>query len=312
MIIVNIKGGLGNQMSQYAFYLLLSTIHENVKIDITSQFHNSYHDFELCDAFGIDEKCYATQDEMLQFHSKSYQKKRKLLSIPNKILVKLGYPMLLPHYKPSGGGCFVENRNFNITDDYLHKTNAYYDGYWHNLNYYIGIMDIIYDSFVFKTKLDDRNKETLEAIKNTCSVSIHVRRTDYVGSAFDCITNDYYETAINLIERNVSDDITYFIFSDDVEYVKNSGYFEGRKTYFVDGNTGKKSHIDMQLMSNCKHNIIANSTFSWWASLLNSNEDKIVIRPMNYWTEKYKEESGRDDSNLLLYPDTVTVYNVQN
>jgi len=116
-------------------------------------------------------------------------------------------------------------------------------------------------------------------IKNLKSVSIHIRRGDYItnktGPKF--IGLDYYIKAIRTIENKVKNP-TYFIFSDDIVWGKQ--YLKLKNiSYFVDNNHGKDSYKDMQLMSLCKHNIVANSTFSWWGSWLNTNKNKVIIKP---------------------------------
>jgi hypothetical protein len=116
------------------------------------------------------------------------------------------------------------------------------------------------------------------------SVSIHIRRQDYLtvagGKRYTGIcTDEYYEKSMEYIE-NMTPNTVYYVFSDDVEYAKS--HFNKANMHVIDWNTGSKSMYDMELMSHCKHNICANSTFSIWGARLNKTPDKIMIRPLKH------------------------------
>ncbi|MFA7284753.1 MAG: alpha-1,2-fucosyltransferase, partial [Candidatus Absconditabacterales bacterium] len=116
-------------------------------------------------------------------------------------------------------------------------------------------------------------------MEQTNSIGLHVRRGDYVGSALGGICDKtYYENAIEFIKSKVQNP-TFFIFSNDIQRCKDN-LKTGDKSHFIDGNKGENAYKDMVLMSHCKHNIIANSSFSWWGARLNNNPEKIVIAPM--------------------------------
>lgn len=144
--------------------------------------------------------------------------------------------------------------------------------------------------------LSGENKIISDEIRKTNSVSLHIRRGDYITSK---ITNKfhgtcclgYYKKAMKLINKKVKNP-KYFVFSDDIYWVKKN--LEIKNAFYVDDNVGDKSYIDMQLMSMCKHNIIANSSFSWWAAWLNNNPNKIVIAP-----KKWFNDPGMDTTDLI-------------
>jgi hypothetical protein len=164
----------------------------------------------------------------------------------------------------------------------LSKDKAYeLVGTWHNFNYDC-IRNELLEELHFPV-VDKQNEIKLNKMNTTDSVSIHVRRGDYVNLGLDFVGIDYYRKAIEIIKTRIEDPV-FFVFSD--ENVEEMFSNEKEKFFYIKGNTGKMAYIDMQLMSCCKHNIIANSTFSYWGAWLNANQDKIVIRPQMQTKER--------------------------
>ncbi len=262
MIIVNLTGGLGNQMFQYAFGRYLAIKNKTqLKYHFTNALFNTKRQFEL-DIFGI--KATPATDKDL----------KKIGVIKNPILNRVSY--------------LLDERlgiNFNkriITDfppykykpSYLKtKNNVYLQGYWSDERYFKKVADIICKDFSFKKKLDSKNKKILKIIKNTNSVSVHVRRGDYItnktGPKF--LGLNHYQKKISNLEKKIKKPV-FFIFSDDIPWCKKNLTSE-HKIYFIFGNKETNAWKDMFLMSRCKHNIIANSTFSWWANWLKINSN---------------------------------------
>jgi hypothetical protein len=266
MFFVKINGGLGNQMFQYAFgKALKSKFNQKVIFDLSEYYtfgflkKNSYRDFEL-DIFNIDFKL------------------DKFFLIFLKLLIKLKIIKI-----------FSEKKLF--TFEKINSINhfTYFDGYWQNEKYFKDIRNQLLVDFNFKNKLNEKNKKLVNEINNLNSVSVHIRRGDYVNCGAFCITenkNNYYSFAIKFIKKKVKKP-KFFVFSDDVKWVKkNMGGYFGNAVY-VDFNKGKNSFKDMGLMSLCKHNIIANSSFSWWGAWLNTNKNKIVIAPKKWATQEH-------------------------
>lgn len=141
----------------------------------------------------------------------------------------------------------------------------------------------------------------MESIRGGCSVSLHVRRGDSVSNpkynkiSGNVCTEEYYRKAVAyLIEREA--DLSFYIFSDDIAWVKEQfDFLQGVNTVFVDHNHGKNSYIDMWLMSECSHNIVANSTFSWWGAWLNKSPNKLVLAP-NRW---FKNNARLEDNHIV-------------
>lgn len=158
------------------------------------------------------------------------------------------------------------------------KNDAYFAGVFANNCYFDNYRRELLQAFTLKEKMSEENNAMLQEIANTNSVSIHIRRGDYVKLGLTC-NLDYYYKSVDFIASRVPD-AHFYIFSDDAEWVKNNLKLENPHT-FVEINDSNKGYCDLELMKNCQHNITANSTFSWWASYLNQNPRKIVLTPLD-------------------------------
>ncbi len=269
MNIVRINSGLGNQMFQYAFSVAMLQFEPDTKVDISEFNYRKHHNgYELDRIFNIDPQ-YATikETDRLADVSKSLlsEIRRKFLKNKLKTTGSLVIEQEPPVYKPQ----------------LLELKNTYFIGFWQSEKYFISIADKILQEFTFKIPLDKTNAEIAEKIQNTNAVSIHFRRGDYLKKSRAHITStvctvDYYRRAITYIAEK-TDNPYFFIFSDDMDWVKENFILEN--AHYINNNSGKNSYRDMQLMSLCKHNIIANSSFSWWGAWLNRSADKIVCAP---------------------------------
>lgn len=276
MKIVNILGGLGNQMFVYAMYLALKEAHPDEEVYLCRRSYKGYplhNGYELGNVFGAD----APEASLWQ-------------------LAKVAFPYwnyktwrLMQHFLPKRK-CMLSGTT-QIKFDYGNVTrneDGFYDGYWQNENNFLPIRDKILEAFSFPKFNDNKNIELAELITNKRAVSCHVRRGDYLkDSLYGVCTSEYYVKAIDEINKRVSPDL-YCVFSDDIKWCKeNLGEIIGKDKdiVFVDWNKGENSFRDMQLMSLCNHNIIANSSFSWWGAWLNNHEDKVVIAP-SVWMNK--------------------------
>lgn len=272
MIVVCIGQGLGNQMFQYAFYLAVRETYkeQEVLLDLDNMLGKAHNGFELDRIFGIQAK--SINPWKFIFHANRYPK-----SMPASMVFRLLWRfrrLMLgekeTHIRYSDGTEFHPEL-FELPD---HKVTIL-EGFWTNEKYFRKVRKEVLDSFQFRNKLDKRNQEFLDLIQHSNSVSIHVRHGDYKDSGFYILPLEYYRNAVEIIQNSVKNP-KYFIFSDDPDYVKTTFTFLPN-ICIVEGNQGAKSYIDMQLMSNCRHNIIANSSFSFWGAYLNDNPGKIVI-----------------------------------
>lgn len=270
MNIVRISAGLGNQMFQYAFYRALRSNMPATKMDVSEFKYRKHHNgYELEKIFNIVPE-YASEKEANQLAdlSKNWfsQFRRKTLGI--KLKTK---------------GTLIDEGK---TGTYYHPElltidNAYFQGFWQTEKYFAGIESQIRNEFTFKIPLDKQNREIADLIASSNAVSIHIRRGDYMKerrlhTTGSVCSLDYYRQAIDNISSKIENP-SWFVFSDDISWVKEN--LKLSQAHYVDINTAENSYRDMQLMSLCHHNIIANSSFSWWGAYLNNHSDKIVIAP---------------------------------
>jgi hypothetical protein len=273
MIVVKLQGGLGNQMFQYAFARSLS-FKKNTPFYLDTSFFENQQEttnftprsFEL-NVFNINISI-ASKDQIDHFSSNT---------IANRIKKNLG----LRHYKVYHETSFCYNPNVMKV-----KPPTYYDGYWQCEKYFLEYRPQILKEFVPANKLDQRNQQTLQEIRNTNSVSIHVRRGDFIKSVenlnFHGVCSiEYYQNAIELLMQK-QQNVQFFLFTEDPDWLVNTLPTANNITT-IKGNTGKNSWKDLYLMKECRHNIIANSSFSWWGAWLNINPNKTVIAPQRWF-----------------------------
>lgn len=275
MWIVCFSGGLGNQMFQYAFYKSLLQRYNDINISADIVFilgPKEHNGFELDKIFDISLPiCDKWTSMMSTDFCRTFVQKSKILELFHRALRRLFGKDVISIIPNKATAYIPEVYELNIEKDYI------FMGYWINHNYFQGITQDIRKDFSFKTFKDEMNIQYKTMIDKSQSVSIHVRRTDYLEHDLVHLSLDYYKEAVNIILGKIENP-KFFIFSDDVTYIKEN--FDFLHDYvFVEGNEGENSYKDMQLMSYCKHNIVANSTFSFWGAFLNDNPDKIVIEP---------------------------------
>ena len=174
----------------------------------------------------------------------------------------------------------IYDNNFVFDSDVLKLNgNKYLLGNWLSPRYFEDIRTVLLKEISLVSELSSEANFFLSKILSSNSVSIHVRHGDYVkySNKFKLLDLDYYTSAIEYIRSKINNP-TFFIFTDDIDYVRNKLGFSGDNFIYVSGN-GIPDYEDLVLMSKCSHNIIANSSFSFWAGWLNQNRDKVVIAP---------------------------------
>jgi len=265
MIIVKLRGGLGNQMFQYATGRNLALRNNTkLKFDVTELENDNLRSYEL-NVFYI---------------SGSIASRYRLMLI-RKFNKSIFSKMLGQNY------FYIKQKTRNFDETILKKRgNIYLDGYWQSENYFKDIREIIVKDFTIKVEPKGENKSLLRKIENSNSVCIHVRRKDYIRNKktkefHGFCSLEYYNKAAKIIEKKVSNP-KFFVFSDEPAWTKENLKLN-KTTIYVDINNTKRSYEDLRLMSNCKHFIIANSSFGWWGAWLSNNAEKIICAPEKWF-----------------------------
>jgi hypothetical protein len=275
MIIVELSGGLGNQMFQYALARVMSLKNDDeYAFDLsgyTDQKNgDTQRDYEL-DVFTIEAIECSTHDKIK-------------LGDENPIIQSIN--RILGTRLNANPSSLVKEEGHFFHPEVLARTgDLYLRGFWQTEKYFNNYEEAIRQDFTFKKRMSPKSKTILSKILVQNSVSVHIRRGDYVSNP---VTNKYhgtcspayYQKASSVIAKKVVNP-TFYVFSDDPAWCKKNIKLAG-KTIFVTHNSGKRSWEDMFLMSRCQHHIIANSSFSWWGAWLNTNPDKIVIAPKKW------------------------------
>ena len=278
MIISHINGGLGNQMFQFAAGKTLAQRNNTIlKLDVSEFAKNKLRSFDLL-AFETD-ILFATDQEI------------------NDLVPSHNFEKAFQYFSPLKKRSYYREKSFSFDDKVLELgKNVYLKGYFQSEKYFLPAKDTIRKEFTFKNKLITKLDETSFQLKDLNSVSIHVRRGDFsknpeIAEYHGTLDKDYYNSSLGLIRSKVPDP-SFYLFSDDINWAKNN--LQIPDAIYVSGNLTQNHFEDLYLMSQCKHNIIANSSFSWWGAWLNNHPDKIVIAP-----EKWFNQGPKDTRDLL-------------
>jgi hypothetical protein len=262
MVTIKIQGGLGNQLFTYAHgYTVAKMKNEELVLDLADYSNGYFRNYNL-DKFLLD-------NHLVKDY---YYRNNKFGRLLSRLKLRLKYNFL------KEVDCF-KYQNIN----YIDKHNLYLYGYWQNEKYFIKYANEIREQFQIKTMSSDVIEFKERLAPN--SIAVHIRRGDYLNNNWSINTNYYFE-ALKFFENNI-DNPEFFFFSDDMEWVMKT--FGTKKQYhFIKFENDTEGLKDFIAMSSCYHNIIANSTFSWWAAWLNSNSNKVVIAPkMKQWSGDY-------------------------
>lgn len=270
MIITKLKGGMGNQMFQYALGRVLSVKYGvPFKLDIeTYKIKNLVERHYDLDLFNISAEI-AQKDEIPLIYRNFIKNKflLKIVSILNRLLKNKGRELFFR----------FNSEILNIGPD------VYLDGYWQSPKYFEDIEDTIRKDFTLKDKLPLHVENLKEVIKKENSLCIHVRRGDYVGNSFhEIVGKEYYDKGIERIKSLTNIDKIY-VFSDDIKWCEENMKFEFPTMFVGEEYAGQKAEGHMALMSVCHNFIIPNSSFAWWGAWLSPFRGKIVIVPKQWF-----------------------------
>lgn len=280
MIVVRLRGGLGNQLFQYcAGRAAASRWNAPIKLDLYSFPDHLGRDYEL-GVYSIQAAGTATWED-----------RKALCYLPPTLLARLKRKLLggQPVYRHAStyiqrleGICAYYPEIFELGPD------LYLDGYWQSWKYFAGIADTIRFELSRPEQVGSAALALADRITaNEQAVSVHVRRGDYANDAkttafHGLCTIEYYQQAVDQIRSTVPG-AHFFIFSDEPDWVEENLLLDGPTTLVPPGHTGPE---DLWLMSQCRHQIIANSSFSWWGAWLNPNPDKLVIAPKRWFADE--------------------------
>lgn len=299
MIIVRFTGGLGNQLYNYALVLSLKKIYPDteIKIDINDYIRDFSHTGYILDKmFGVP-AAIAHKDEcrrigtfrwyypgfdttnlpfqqFRKYYRKIYQKWSEFPSFKKNV------SHMIYGYKPT----IFNPEVFNLDP----AQDWYLSGGWQNLRYFDWNREELKRVYTFQPELNEQDRKLISKMNRTNSVSVHVRRGDYVNTKFDMCDDRYYYTAMDVIRKKV-DNCVFFFFSDDVEYVREHFFRkESSENIIIISHDPDDYQKDFHMMGQCKHHIIPNSTFSFWPAYLTDAPDHLTICPQYIKLENNK------------------------
>jgi hypothetical protein len=287
VIIVNLKGGLGNQMFQFATAYCLSLKNKtNLVMDtrlmeeykINPPPRNPPRDYDL-DIFGIEKNLATNKDLFKVFQFPKSYRIRKLIAVIFNIFNILVFS--------------EKNRLFDKRIISSKEKNLYLDGHWQNEKYFLKYRNEILDLYNFKIlKNIEKNIDFIKRISSSNSICVNVRRTDFINNPeHNVVDIEYYKKAINKFKELKGDDLELFIFSDDLDWCKENFSFFKKTNYVEHSYAGRKFYNYLYLMTNFNNFIIPNSSFAWWGAWLSQKENKTIIAP--------KKWSGLIDENMF-------------
>ena len=274
LIVVKLQGGLGNQMFEFASARGLAT-----KLGVGLQMDISWFS-QIAD-----------RDTPRQYELDSFKLKQDFIDfkpfLVGTSLASRGKALIAPVFGRKALKLYREP-HYHYDPGFLNQpNNTYLDGYFQGEKYFAHIREDLLTDFSWAKPAAGKNKKLLEIIAaDDNSVSLHVRRGDYVSNEnaaeFHGLRGvDYYQAATKLVEKSVKKP-KYYVFSDDPDWCKTNLNFK-HNTFYIDWNMDGAE--DMRLMKSCRHNVLANSSFSWWGAWLNTNKEKIVVAPRQWFDD---------------------------
>lgn len=280
MIKMIFGGGLGNQMFQYAF--LFSEMHKRNNENIEAVMHRNANEdrrnFTL-DNFSYSLTFDVVDEETVKKEQTRYTIKRKIIC---NLLKIMGFDNTKTVSIMSKLGIVFTPNVYEYYPDIQIKKNSIIEGAFQNWRYFENVRELLKSEFVLKQEPSLECKKYIDMMEESNSVCVHIRRGDYLNSHYAAtlaVCDDlYYKKAIEIIEKEIKNP-EFFVFTNTHEdhlWIQENYRFKGN-VHYVDLNN--PDYIEMYLMSKCKHFIISNSTFSWWAQYLSKSDNKLVVAP---------------------------------
>ncbi len=276
-MIVKIAGGLGNQMFQYAVAKAVSLkMQQTLYLDTTWFIQHRSRDFELHNyRISYKKAAYAT----VIWH-KVWKRIFTILNLRNRYWV------------------YDEDDTFLYDDSVFHKKYSYLMGYFQNPEYFRSIRDVLQREFVLSNQVESGQGQLIQKLQSTESVAVHVRRGDYVSENHSSLQKyivqdvDYYHRAFRLVSDKISEP-EFYIFSDDIDWCKKNFDSSIYHIHFIDSSLSNSVHDDFLFMRSCRHFILANSTFSWWAAWLSHEKGRLVVVPERWYMDTNKNAASK-------------------
>jgi Glycosyl transferase family 11 len=287
MIIVKIYGGMANQLFQYAAGYALALHHTvPLKIDIR-YFQENNNDTKrsfALDQFSIDYEI-ASQEEIDQVFKFRF--------------IDYAWNKILPFSKKK----FYGEKKPGFNESFFDLPgNIYLRGYFQSELYFINCKQSLLEQFILKTAQFPQLKSLAATMSNSQAVALHIRLGDYLNPTLSSIMAPfdlhYYKKAIEYFQQNLIHP-TFYVFSDEIQFAKELLKVEA-DFIFVDAQMTKNATEDFYLMQSCQHQIIANSTFSWWAAYLNQNVNKIVVAPQKWYKAHFGDATHLYPKNWIV------------
>lgn len=275
-IIVKIQGGLGNQLFQYALGRNLALTH-----GLPVTYDTSWYAMDM----GQTKRTY----ELDHFQTRVRLADPAAVQELRRYQRKAGPVGFLKSFLTADESRYIQDYNYAFDPKIFQvKPPAYLDGYWQSEKYFSDVAEMIRREIALTRAPTGKNAEALSQIQSSPSISLHIRRGDYVTSkttnTFHGAAGLNYYHAASAKLKSVEPKATMYVFSDDLAWVKEN-LRSDLPTVFVDWNTPDTAHEDLRLMSACRHHVLANSTFSWWGAWLSPNPDKVVIAPEQWFAD---------------------------
>ena len=291
MRVVNIIGGLGNQMFQYAFAVAIQKRFPEEEVLIDTQHFNYlyFNRYKSCNLHNGYELGKIFPKANIKVAS------RKQLSEVTWYLPNYFFSRVVRRFFSPKDSEFIEPHNYIFYPEVFNKKEScYYEGYWQSAKFYKDCINELHAAFSFPLP-NEYNFRMKELIQNSSSVGIHVRRGDYLldPEYKGLCEDDSYQRALKEVGAEGKH---FFIFSNDIGWCKEHivSLLNGAPVTFIEGNRGRDSAWDMFLMSQCDELIIANSSFSWWGAFLNKKATKVVA-PKRWINRDYEADVYLDN-----------------
>lgn len=282
--IVQLSGGLGNQMFEYALYLRLKAEGKNVKIDDTTCYEAAGARPKQLSVFGVEYEAAAKKEieRITDSSMRPWHRARRLF-----------FGRKNRSYR---------EKDTNFDPEILKREPALLEGCFQSERYFAPVKEQVRQAFSFRNmELNEAGKSFLAQIERTEAVSVHIRRGDYLDPSANGIYQGicdeaYYERAMAEVKK-LAPDAVFYLFTNDPAWVREQ--MAGEDRILVEGSTEDTGYQDLFLMSRCRHHILANSSFSWWGGWLGTNPDKIVIAPKRWLNGKDCRDIYTEDMKLL-------------